>query len=395
MEIIRVRNEKYGGSFFNQANGDFLRFNHAVLEAIAKQTIQEPLDEEEGVMLSQFFPGISERNHKVEFLVKERLFSPYELPLVSEGPEFVDLSLLNTCNLSCSFCYTSSKKNGIMLSLDDYYLVMDQLAENRVYQVAIGGGEPTLHPEFAEMLKIMREQYSIVPNYTTNASLLTPELVKLSADLCGAVAISYHHHREDELLEKMRLLADYNVNAVLHVIADRSTLSRYAEIAEKFGKAGMRAIAFLLFKPVGRGEQLKTSILRTEDIKEIDRQFKAVFELSREYGFTVGFDTCFAPFLTTFDRCVKGTYDSCTGARFSAYIDWNLDVRPCSFIQEGGENLREKSLRDIWWGNYFNEFRKNLLKAHHSSCKKCPDFLFCFGGCPFLPEIVLCEKKHC
>lgn len=394
LTTIRIRNERYGGTSFNQSNGDFFRFNHDVLEIVMKHANNHDMTKEETIFLKDNFPSFLESEINFSFLIKKHLKSPYEEPLVSEGPEFVDLSLGNRCNLNCKFCYTSSNENGQFIDMKDYYYILDQLDENRVYQVAIGGGEPTLHPNFKEIIESMHEQYSIIPNYTTNGILLDPNLIRFSVDHCGAIALSYHKNREVALLDKMRMLSDSGANAVLHVVANKSTLLSFDSIAQKFGEAGVKAIAFLLFKPAGRGKVLENEILSFEDRKILDEKFRRVIEIAQEHEFIVGFDTCFAPYLATFIYSLKGTYDSCTGSRVSAYIDWDLSVRPCSFMQEEkGESLKEKTLQDIWWGNYFNDFRKSLLRANLPNCQKCSDFLYCFGGCPFFPEIVLCNRN--
>ncbi|MHA1331112.1 MAG: radical SAM protein [Candidatus Hodarchaeales archaeon] len=393
--MIRIRNERYGGTSFNQKDGEFFRFNHEVMELIIRYTHKQPLTSEELDFLESSFPSFRDESNKYGFLIKKKLKSPYTTPLVSEGPEFVDLSLGTKCNSNCPYCYTSSSKNGEFISLKDYYRVLSELEQNRVYQVAIGGGEPTMHPNFIHILQMMREEYSIIPNYTTNGTLITEELAQISSELCGAVALSYHNNREKDQLKVMELLSNSGVNSVLHVVADRSTLPYFSYIVRKFGEMGMRAVAFLLFKPSGRGKGLKNEILTISDMAKLDEQFQEVFNIAKDFNFTVGFDTCFAPFLTTFNRCVRGTYDSCTGARVSAYIDWDLTVRPCSFMQDDpGVSMKNFSLEEIWWGEYFDSFRKELLRAHHEPCKHCQDFLYCFGGCPFHHQIVLCKKRQ-
>ncbi len=390
--MLLVRNEKYGGTSFDQDNGEFYRFNGDVLEVLMKKVFSDNLDQVEVDLLKQKYPGVVENNKKLFLEIKKYISSPYNTPLVSESPEFVDLTLLNDCNLSCDFCYTSSIAHGQIMSMPDYYHVMDELAKNRVYQVAIGGGEPTLHPNFSEILASMREQYNIVPNYTTNATLLTPDLLKLTGEMCGAIAISYHKSREKLLLKKAKELHDYGINSTLHVIANKENLPHFVEITKKFAEAGINSLAFLLFKPVGRGTNLQHEILTVQDKKMLDQSFGEAFTIAKDYGTNIGFDSCFAPYLKDFPYVRKGTFDSCTGSRFSAYIDWDLNVRPCSFIQtEKGESLREKSLQEIWWGTYFDEFRKKLLQPRRNACNNCTNFIYCFGGCPIEEKIVLCE----
>lgn len=66
--------------------------------------------------------------------------------------------------------------------------------EKRPFQLAIGGsGEPTLHPDFPEFLRVSRE-LGIMPNYTTNAMNLTEEVLEATERYAGGVAITCHKH---------------------------------------------------------------------------------------------------------------------------------------------------------------------------------------------------------
>ena len=77
-----------------------------------------------------------------------------------EYPEFMDVAINNKCYGACSYCYIEAVHTGknyenVPQKIHDYF---GSLTENqRPFQVAIGGaGEPTLHPEFPEILKAFR-----------------------------------------------------------------------------------------------------------------------------------------------------------------------------------------------------------------------------------------------
>jgi radical SAM protein with 4Fe4S-binding SPASM domain len=45
---------------------------------------------------------------------------------------------------------------------------------------------------------------------------------------------------------------------------------------------------------------------------------------------------------------------------------------PCFILKDKGENVREKSLKEIWFGKYFNEIREIFLKNKlKEDCSKC------------------------
>ena len=90
-----------------------------------------------------------------------------EDPFMAPFPELADISINNVCDRGCDFCYKGSTMKGKTMSLEEYRKVLDSLPFT--WQLALGGGEPTMHPNFIEILRMTREDYDKIPNYTTNA----------------------------------------------------------------------------------------------------------------------------------------------------------------------------------------------------------------------------------
>jgi hypothetical protein len=81
-------------------------------------------------------------------------------------PELVDIKITNWCDAGCQFCYQSSTENGHHGDTEVILDVLDILSKMEVFEVAIGGGEPTAHPDFADILDACKKR-DIVPNFTT------------------------------------------------------------------------------------------------------------------------------------------------------------------------------------------------------------------------------------
>lgn len=68
-------------------------------------------------------------------------------------PEFYDVKITNKCNGDCPYCYQDSKidepQSDIITKIKKYFEPMNM--NQRPFQVAIGGGEPTLHPQFCDI----------------------------------------------------------------------------------------------------------------------------------------------------------------------------------------------------------------------------------------------------
>jgi len=120
-------------------------------------------------------------------------------------PCLVDLKITDYCSYNCKYCYQGSSTKGNHASLEYIKEVLNSLAKMEVFEIAIGGGEPTEHPEFKTILKMAKDRH-ITPNFTTrNLKYLVANSEYLS-DYIGKVAVSCNNLKEvtntySELLE--------------------------------------------------------------------------------------------------------------------------------------------------------------------------------------------------
>ena len=68
---------------------------------------------------------------------------------------FLWLDITRMCNLACAHCYNGSGVGGEHGSMqrEDWLKVIDQASAAGVRMVQLIGGEPTMHPDFAELVK--------------------------------------------------------------------------------------------------------------------------------------------------------------------------------------------------------------------------------------------------
>lgn len=167
-------------------------------------------------------------------------------------PELVDIKITDHCDYGCSFCYQGSTPLGKHASITNLEYVIDELHKARVFEVAIGGGEPTDHPQFVDILGAFHD-VGIVPNFTTKyparVRKLWPEIRKYvggfaySAESPLQIAVAAHHF-ELAGIPHSRVNLHYVMG--LH---NRETFSDYMKTAER---AGLR-VTLLGYKTTGRG----------------------------------------------------------------------------------------------------------------------------------------------
>ena len=65
------------------------------------------------------------------------------------------LEITSSCNLTCPMCYAGSSPGGKHLSLTDCKRQIDRLVEveGRAEVCQLSGGEPTIHPQLAEIVE--------------------------------------------------------------------------------------------------------------------------------------------------------------------------------------------------------------------------------------------------
>jgi len=111
--------------------------------------------------------------------IRLALASPFNaMPRRSTAPELIDIKITDYCPFNCEFCYQDSTLKGAHADYGWLQSLAFHLGDQKVFEVALGGGEPTLHPKFVEILAMFR--YSgVVPNFTTkNLGWLKDEVTR-------------------------------------------------------------------------------------------------------------------------------------------------------------------------------------------------------------------------
>lgn len=172
-------------------------------------------------------------------------------------PEFYDVKLTGKCHGKCQFCYMDSTEDSYhydnaVEKVNNYFGPMT--ANQRPFQVAIGGGEPTLHPAFIDVLEMFKE-LDIEPNYTTNGMLVNGDILNAAEELCGGVALSCHPHLRSywESAAEKYLSRDIKLNFHL-IISDAESIDYFSEIYDKW-KDKIDYFVLLPYTAQGRAEK--------------------------------------------------------------------------------------------------------------------------------------------
>lgn len=292
------------------------------------------------------------------------------------------------CMQSGTWCYQDglniSKPN---MKLEDFKKITDQ-CKGKVFSFALGGrGDANKHENFEEILKYSREN-GIVPNYTTSGLGLTDDEVRITKENCGAVAVS--EYRSTYTRKAIKMFIDAGVKTNIHYVLGNNTIDEAIDKLMNNGfDKGINAVIFLMYKPIGLGKQ--------EHVLDVnDERVKKFFNIidNNKFEFKIGFDSCScAGILNITKNISKASMEHCEGARYSCYIDAQMNMMPCSFGNQDSKwfvDLNTHTIEEAWNSDVFSKFRESLKY----SCSSCNDRDLCGGGCPIVNEITLCSREE-
>lgn len=309
-----------------------------------------------------------------------------------DAPELLDISITDYCEKGCDFCYRKANIEGNFMDLSLFEDIIRQAERAGIQQIALGGGNPNQHPEFIRFLKIAREHH-IVASYTTNGQGMSEEIYKATKMFGGAIAASWYAPYTDalEVMEKCRI---YNICFNIHFVLHKESLFEALALlnSDTLPWENINAIIFLNYKPLGR---------KIFNVLEEDENWDNFLNVAMKFKkCKIGFDSCMISWLMKSKELIaEESIDFCEAGRFSAFISEKGFMYPCSFLcgeVKYGENLKEKSMVEIWKkGRAFVEMRELLSRPSNQKtpilgCKNCANYELCRGGCQVF-EINRCK----
>jgi len=406
-----LRPESFGGIAFNPENGTTLELDETAFRLLGLADGRMTLSEVTSRIEGEFDTVIPSNDVQeiVEILIEHRFLSvvetydqfplppvnvrfvPHSLPRAScplpptylTAPTTVHLSLTEACNLNCPACYVL-KSGEPPLNTSQLEQLINELAEMKVFQLAIGGGEPFLRKDLGHLVRYARQR-GLVPNVTTNGTLLTRERLaeirgfvgQMQLSLNGHDAESHEAHRTPGSFEKtlsaMRLLREIDMAFGVNILVTRgSDFSRTARLAIE---QGSRQINALRPKPaVNNTEWFHHYSPLPRELIKLRRELDRLTLEYPEVRFTVDSALVFLMGDLTSDELQAHAIYGCDAGVRSIAVRANGQVYPCSQFSDSefcAGNVTEAGLGSIWreaavlWG--FREMTPKL-QGRCSSC---------------------------
>ncbi|MGW1787108.1 mycofactocin radical SAM maturase [Streptomyces sp. NPDC002143] len=315
-----------------------------------------------------------------------RLTTLFETGL--DAPICLTWELTYACNLACGHCLSSSgRRDPRELTTAQAKSVIDELEAMQVFYVNIGGGEPTVRPDFWELLDYATAHHVGV-KFSTNGVRITPDAARrIAADdyvdvqvsLDGATAEINDALRGPgsyaTAVRALRRLADAGMRGVkLSVVCTRHNISQvddFKALADRYGAQ----LRLTRLRPSGRGADVWDDLRPTAD------QQRRLYAWLLDHGDSVLTGDSFFH-LSALGRSLPGL-NLCEAGRVVCLIDPVGDVYACPFAIHddflAGNVRGAGGFAGVWRTSEL--FRRLRAPQSAGACGSCGFYDSCRGGC--------------
>lgn len=314
-----------------------------------------------------------------------RLVDQFERGL--DAPICLTWELTYACNLACAHCLSSSgRRDPRELSTAEAKAVIDELERMQVFYVNIGGGEPTVRPDFWELVDYATA-HRVGVKFSTNgvkidaaaaARLAGSDYVDVQISLDGATA---------EVNDAVRGIGSYAtaVRAMDHLAAagmrgfkisvvctrhNIPQLDDFTALADRYGAQ----LRLTRLRPSGRGAD------SWDDLHPRPGQQRELYDWLVAHGEGVLTGDSFFH-LAAYGAALPGL-NLCGAGRVVCLIDPVGDVYACPFAihdQFLAGNVRAAGFQVVWQQSEL--FRGLREPQSAGACGSCGAYDACRGGC--------------
>lgn len=349
-------------------------------------------------------------------------------------PLSIELVPTDKCNLNCSSCwrqgYTEEEleeKFSEEMSDERLKEIIDEAAEMGVEEVIfVGGGEPLTRDILPELIERIKD-YGMEGDLVTNGTLITRDIarllvktgwnrIKFSVDGPDPEVHDNLRGKEgafEKTVDNIKYISDLRDRAgsdkpklYFNTVVSKGNYRKLPDIVKLASRLGMDGIQLL--PTTAFSESSKDMQLNEEQTKELMEIIEECIKLSEELGIDENnFSEYSKPKYIEKTESMHKVQEEELKEQFSeerldeiiereygdsdnrlenfkylpCYAPWhhvtirpNGNIAPCfsPWVWETDVSVKNRSLKELWYGDYFDKFREKMLSRKlPEQCKRC------------------------
>lgn len=286
-------------------------------------------------------------------------------------PLSVELHLTDICNLQCPWCTDRElRKNGASLPLASIESLFREFAQHDVGVTIEGGGEPTVHKHFAEVVELA-DRYNLDVGLITNGVRSLVDVanafkwIRISIDASSPA--EYLAEKGVQRYAKVRdniaalgAVEDKRFLLGLGYVMTRRNTGRLLEFIEEMDAVG---VDYIYLRPV-------------EEMPGLSPDLGMLYELKSHWETREASERRIKVLMNLDDRIQRNNEGfPCIAHALSCVIQANGDVAMCEKRRHDPivfGNINQQSFSEIWHGNLRKEVSRRLLDPKEQlGCEVC------------------------
>lgn len=337
-------------------------------------------------------------------------------------PTQISITPTNLCNLKCQSCWQRDNDNAdnnrkpVEISEEKLCQVVKEAGDLGVRCIELtGGGEPLVRNKASIRLIKEIKNRGMIGWMTSNGTLFTSEIIKLMVELeWDKLTISLDGPDADindflrppkgsfeKILSVLAMFNDYKKllnkkkpQITFNSVVSKHNINKLNEIIHLAKKYGVEGVTFETVKVLSA--QCESLLIDFEnDYNKIIKELERAHATASEIGIFTNISGLLStpelirysgklltslPAISYSSKECKLLDIPCIEPWFHIYLEADGNVRPCCVNPGIGENIHDKSLKEIWFGEKFSSFRGSILRKNYPlSCNQCNANLICFS----------------
>jgi radical SAM protein with 4Fe4S-binding SPASM domain len=298
------------------------------------------------------------------------------MTLFCSAPYIYTFEITSACNADCVGCGNVFPHDGAYITAQECQTILKHVKHPEMFRVT--GGEPTISPEFPEIMRLLDRQEKPIVVFT-NGAWEEPDSVLKTLQACknlDGILVSLHGHSQSSyqaftrtdhfsrVLANIRRANEAGIDVNTNTILTHRNIGHMADVVEIATQAGAKVVAFSRYYGV--------PIPGLTDLSP--EQYKyAVDQVSRlrAGGKLVKFNNNI-PF------CLGGQLtQACPAGDTHCTVSPTGEVRLCNHSPYSVGNILQTPVEQMWHSDAIEWWRKQIPPM----CQQCAAFDLCRGGC--------------
>ena len=309
----------------------------------------------------------------------------------------LQVNITSRCNMKCDHC-RGNYSGQLDLSLKDINIIMDFSEKHMIRGTPflISGGEPLLHPQFKEIMKILKDRHVEFVSVTTNGTFVTPEIldyleglhfknlrISVSLDSLNEAEHNAFRHNPNAYAGAIRaieLISNHpGMLCIVRATITKERLREVQKIIDFAASKGADIFSVSSVIPVGRAKDNESLAFDAEHKKQL---FEITEKMKLKYpSMIIDVNDPLRCLLKNKKEKV-GTYGGCIAGIGSFSIEPDGNLSPCPLLTDHViTNIKNKTGEEILDTYVKSEVIHNLIERNlNGKCGKCDKKNAC-GGC--------------